>query len=164
MTRPIVELAFSHKTVIEEIIFLGTGCSSSTPLISCLMADRPTCKVCTSAMSNGSKNRRNNPSALIRFRHGNKGRLRNVLIDCGKTFYSSAVQYLVRDKIGPLDGVVLTHGHADAIFGLDDLRHFTGHDSLQSHVDIWLDQQTMDVVARSFPYLVDSSNVTGMPS
>lgn len=162
MTRPVIQIALDRPSIIEEIIFLGTGCSSSTPLISCLMQEKPTCKVCLDAASSEtSKNRRLNPSVLVRYRPSDGGPLRNILIDCGKTFYSAALQYLVRDKIGPLEAVILTHGHADAILGLDDLRHFTGHHSIQDHVDIWADKLTLDTISQTFPYLINPKAATG---
>jgi hypothetical protein len=45
-----------------------------------------------------------------------------ILIDCGKTFYESMIEWFPVYGITHLDGVILTHGHADAVFGIDDLR------------------------------------------
>lgn len=162
--RPILNIKVGRETIVKELVFLGTGTSSCTPLLGCLMIKNPTCKVCLSAAVPGaSKNRRLNTSALIRYQpSGAKGMaLKNVLIDCGKSFYSAAIQFMVRDKMGPLEGVLLTHGHADAMFGLDDLRHFTGHGSIQTQVDIWADQLTTKVIKEAFPYLVDQDGATG---
>lgn len=155
-------IELDRSSIVKEIIFLGTGCSSRTPLISCLMQEKPTCKVCVDAVATpSSKNLRLNPSAVVRYCPSDGGSLRNVLIDCGKTFYTAALQYMLRDKIGPLEAVILTHGHADAILGLDDLRHFTGHHSIQPHVDVWADRPTLDVIASAFPYLLNPAAATG---
>jgi hypothetical protein len=66
-------------SVIEQVIFVGSGCSSNTPALKCLLQDPPSCKVCLLALSaEGWKNRRNNPSILIRVRDHRdpEGRLR----------------------------------------------------------------------------------------
>jgi phosphoribosyl 1,2-cyclic phosphodiesterase len=64
-------------------------------------------------------------------------------------------------KLGAWEAVLLTHGHADAMLGLDDLRHWTGHGCLQDTVNIWADRETQAVVATTFPYLVDQNRATG---
>lgn len=60
-----------------------------------------------------------------------------------------------------LDGVIITHGHADACYGMDDLRGWTLGGTIQPHIDVYLAPETMDVVARTFPFLVDSAMATG---
>ena len=92
--------------------------------------------------------------------------IRNILIDCGKTFYESALTWFVEYRYKMIDAVILTHGHADAMMGMDDLRQWTmknspGNEAIQQSVPIYLDQETYQVVARSFPYMVDSTKATG---
>lgn len=154
-----------------EFVFLGTGTSSCVPNISCLTEDDPTCAVCIDALKyttqpSGkllqSRNRRRNTSGIVRFSHPD-GRIRNLLIDCGKTFYESAVEWCADNNIRQIDGVLLTHGHADAMLGLDDLRNWTlgdGADPVQSIVNVYLCPDTFSVVKRTFPYIVDTSNAT----
>lgn len=60
-----------------------------------------------------------------------------------------------------LDGVIITHGHADACYGMDDLRGWTLGGIIQKRINVYLAPETMDVVARTFPFLVDSSMATG---
>lgn len=99
-----------------------------------------------------------------RYRHSD-GSIRNILIDCGKTFYESALHSFPKHKIRKLDGVLLTHGHADAMLGLDDLRQWTfggdGCERVQEKVDIYLSKETFGVVKSAFPYCVDPSTATG---
>jgi len=146
-------------TCVKELVFLGTGTSSCIPLIGCLMNENPSCKVCVSAAA-GGKNRRNNVSAALRWQ-ADDGTLKSLLIDCGKTFYTAARRLAVPLKLGAWEAVLLSHGHADAMLGLDDLRHWTGHGCIQKSVDIWADEETMRVVRGAFPYLVDRGQATG---
>ncbi|RUS14953.1 hypothetical protein BC937DRAFT_93103, partial [Endogone sp. FLAS-F59071] len=149
-------------SIVEEIIFLGTGTSSCIPTVPCLTAPNPVCKPCLSTLTpKGAKNIRKNTSLLVRVRKDDtEGRLRNILIDSGKTFYESALRLFPRYRIREIDALVLTHGHADAMYGLDDLRAWTQKDSIQEYISIYLDQETMRSIEITFPYLVDSSKAT----
>lgn len=54
---------------VEEIVFLGTGTSSSVPTIACLTDPKKKCSVCLSAVTpEGFKNNRKNTSMVVRFR------------------------------------------------------------------------------------------------
>eukprot|EP00842_Homolaphlyctis_polyrhiza_P000869 jgi/Hompol1/1783/HPOL_002760-RA len=166
---------------LTEFIFIGTGTSGSVPNIHCLTKEPPTCEVCLSAirfdappepradgkpvlqLPHFSKNRRRNTSGMLRYMHSD-GRERNILIDCGKTFFDAALTWFVEYRLRTIDAVILTHGHADAIMGLDDLRQFTiggPKRRIQEVVHIYLSQETMEVVARAFPYLVHTEKATG---
>ncbi len=72
-----------------------------------------TCAVCTSA---DPHDRRLRPSLLVRWHQG--GRERVVVIDTGPDFREQAL----RAGLTHVDAVLYTHGHADHILGLDDLR------------------------------------------
>ena len=67
---------------------------------------------------------------------------------------------LYPNNVKKIDAVLLTHGHADAILGLDDLRSWTGVSS-HNPTPVYLSEETMSVVSRTFPYLVDPSLATG---
>jgi phosphoribosyl 1,2-cyclic phosphodiesterase len=57
---------------------------------------------------------------------------------------------------------ILTHGHADAFFGLDDLRSWcTLYKDVPYSIPVYLDQMTMDAITTTFPYMVDASKATG---
>jgi phosphoribosyl 1,2-cyclic phosphodiesterase len=85
------------------------------------------------------------------------GSVKHVLIDAGKTFYESSLQWFPLYGIDKIDAVVLTHGHADAMLGLDDLRPWTK----DAPIPVYLSQETLSVVRHAFPYLVDVSAATG---
>ncbi|GJJ68254.1 phosphoribosyl 1,2-cyclic phosphate phosphodiesterase [Entomortierella parvispora] len=145
-----------------ELIFLGTGTSSGVPSVPCLTDPNPTCKVCLSTLKpEGVKNIKRNTSAMIHFMHKD-GRERNILMDCGKSFYESARQWFPAHNLRCIDALVITHGHADAFFGLDDLRSWCLLDKNHPFsIPVYLDQPTMDIIASTFPYMVDATKATG---
>lgn len=161
-SRVAVRTTTNHK--VQEIILLGTGTSTCTPNLSCIASSAPSCRVCLDALRPDSPNRRLNTSSLIRYRDSS-GTLRNIMIDCGKSFYMGAAQWLFQHKISTdqLDGVILTHGHADAMMGLDDLRGWANADEngQQKSIKIYLNRSTLQVVEQVFPYLVDTRMATG---
>lgn len=107
-----------------RFIFLGTGCSTGTPTPLCLLGlipGRPHngCEVCQSAHAQlYHPNRRGNPSVLVQ----NPTRTTNLLIDCGKTFRESVFKWFPLYDIRGIHHILLTHEHADAVFGLDEIR------------------------------------------
>ena len=98
------------------------------------------CAVCTDARLPGSPNRRTRPSVLIAFAG------RNVLIDTGPDFHAQAT----RESLTQVDAVLYTHGHADHILGMDDLRplSFGKGTDLPLHADA----NTAAVLERVFEY------------
>lgn len=88
-----------------ELLFLGTGTSVGVPVIGC------DCPVCTSP---DPRNQRFRSSVLIRHKDA------HVLIDTAPELRQQALRYGLRR----VDAVLLTHTHADHIFGFDDLRRF----------------------------------------
>lgn len=133
------------------VTFLGTGVSTSIPCISCLLdRDCPACQY--AAANPESKTARNNVSIAITYQSpveevpGQKEeagvaasiqdsaasmtlaektpatRDRCILVDVGKTFRQAALKWLVPMKPSSIDAIFITHDHADAMFGLDDVR------------------------------------------
>jgi phosphoribosyl 1,2-cyclic phosphate phosphodiesterase len=91
-----------------SLTFLGTGTSMGVPSLGCA------CKVCTSADPHDKRLR---PSILVRWTDA-AGIERSVVIDTGPDFREQALGAgIVR-----VDAVFYTHGHADHILGMDDLR------------------------------------------
>ena len=59
-----------HASAHSSVLVAGCGSSSGMPSVRCLRGKKP-CEVCLEAFSNPrSKNRRHNPSLLIRYYHG----------------------------------------------------------------------------------------------
>lgn len=148
---------------IDKVLFLGTGTSGQVPAIHCVTKpDFGGCAACEDATRNPTgKNRRGCTAAAVIGRDAQDKQHSTILIDCGKTFYSNAVVHFPRNGVRSIRAVLLTHAHADAILGLDDLRAWTMGGVIQRYVDIYLTQETMTVVEGMFPYLVDRSKSTG---
>lgn len=151
------------STWIDKVLFLGTGTSGQVPAIHCVTKpDFGECAACQDATINPTgKNRRGCTAVAVIGRHPGDTQGSTILINCGKTFYSNAVVHFPRNGIRAIRAVLLTHAHADAILGLDDLRAWTMGGVIQRHVDIYLTQECMTVVEGMFPYLVDRSKSTG---
>lgn len=118
---------------VTELIFLGTGTSSSLPHVSCLTAssdELQRCQTCLSTLTpQGKKNIRRNTSAALRIRAAD-GRLvyakflpfraqlylgdfRTIVIDVGKNFQAAAVEWFPKYGLRKIDALLLTHAHAD---------------------------------------------------
>ncbi|KAG0233754.1 hypothetical protein BGW42_007214 [Actinomortierella wolfii] len=145
-----------------KLVLLGSGTSSSIPSIPCLTDPAKKCKVCLSSMTpEGNKNFKRNTSCLLQYEHPD-GRTRNIMIDCGKTYLEGAREFFPKHNVRRVDALVLTHGHADAFFGLDDLRSWCLIDKENPYsIPVYLDQTTMNSVADTFPYMVDAKMATG---
>ncbi|EOY27117.1 Catalytic, putative isoform 1 [Theobroma cacao] len=137
----------------SEIIFMGTGTSEGIPRVSCLTDPVKKCPVCTKAAELGNKNRRLNTSILIR--NSKPSGSCNILIDAGKFFYHSALRWFPAFGIRTIDAVIITHSHADAIGGLDDLRDWTNN--VQPHIPIYVANRDFEVMKKTHYYLVDTS-------
>lgn len=113
-----------------------------------------------------NKNYRCNPSILIRYRAQNEtsqaqisgtNNPKNILIDAGKTFRESAVRWFPVHNVRSIDSVLLTHGHADSIFGIDDLRS-TQQPMSRRPLDVYQSVETRAVTQQAFRYLYPELN------
>ncbi|KAJ1688245.1 hypothetical protein LUZ63_019635 [Rhynchospora breviuscula] len=143
----------------SSLIFLGTGCSSAVPNARCLIQPSdPPCKVCSDSLSippDLNPNYRCNTSLLIDYLEDNGMSRRYILIDVGKCFREQVLRWFVRHKIPRVDSIILTHEHADAVLGLDDIRvvqPFSPTNDIEP-TPIYLTQFAMDSISVKFPYL-----------
>lgn len=103
-----------------------------------------------------------NPSLLISFKHDD-GQRRYIQIDAGKDFKEQVLRWFVPYKIPRLDALILTHEHADAILGLDNVRGvqpFNVNNDIPP-TPVFVSQHTMDSVVAKFPYLVSKKRKEG---
>jgi len=116
------------------LTFLGSGTSMGVPTLGCA------CAVCRDAATPNSKNRRTRPSIRVAYNH------HTVVIDTGPDFHHQAV----REAIHTVDAVLYTHGHADHVLGMDDLRPLSfGH---PNGLPLYADQPTAEIIERVFEY------------
>ncbi|XP_020554098.1 putative hydrolase C777.06c [Sesamum indicum] len=146
----------------SALIFLGTGCSSAVPNLLCLIQPSdPPCHVCSQSLSlppDQNPNYRCNTSLLIDY-CSPEGKHKYILIDVGKTFWEQVLRWFTFYKIPQIDSIILTHEHADAVLGLDDIRTVQPF-SPTNDIDptpIYLTQDAMKSIAVKFPYLVQKN-------
>jgi phosphoribosyl 1,2-cyclic phosphate phosphodiesterase len=76
----------------------------------------------------------------------------NVVIDTGQDFHAQAV----RENLRSVDAVLYTHGHADHVLGMDDLRPLSfAH---PEGLPLYADDATADVIERIFEYTFRKSD------
>ena len=102
------------------------------------------CAVCTST---DPRDRRMRPSVLVRWHDGERERV--VIVDTGPDFREQAL----RSGLTRVDAVFYTHGHADHIFGLDDLRplSFTVYRE-GGQIPLYASDATREVLGRIYDY------------
>eukprot|EP00933_Yihiella_yeosuensis_P085019 TRINITY_DN9979_c1_g1_i1.p1 TRINITY_DN9979_c1_g1~~TRINITY_DN9979_c1_g1_i1.p1 ORF type:complete len:430 (-),score=54.49 TRINITY_DN9979_c1_g1_i1:245-1534(-) len=132
------------KTISCRFVIVGSGGSCSLPNLRHVLQPEAGCKVCLEAWSNPeSKNRRGNPCLLVSTALDD-GSKEHLLVDCGKTFEEAVRRQFPALKVHGLNAVLLTHGHADAILGLDSLREVQ---LAREPANVWVLQEKTPVYA-----------------
>lgn len=127
-----------------RVTFLGTGTSHGIPMIGC------DCAVCR---SDNPRNQRLRPSIYVESEN------QCVLVDATPDFRAQAL----RANIRRVDTVLMTHTHADHIFGLDDLRAFTARDGRK--MPVYGSPHSIEAIKRVFPYACTEKPAwAGLPS
>jgi phosphoribosyl 1,2-cyclic phosphate phosphodiesterase len=123
-----------------RVTFLGTGTSHGVPMIGC---DCATCR------SDDPRDRRLRPSIFI---EADGARL---LVDAGPDLREQAL----RHRIASVDAILFTHGHADHILGMDDVRAFNAR--LRGAMPCYGDAATLRDIRQTFWYVFDPKTPKG---
>lgn len=115
----------------DRFLFSGTGGSMGVPVIGC------TCPVCESTVKENKRLR----SAGFLFAQG-----KTIAVDAGPDFRTQCLRY----GIGAIDGIFVTHTHADHINGLDDVRIF--HFRKNAPIPCMLSKESIEDVESRFHY------------
>jgi phosphoribosyl 1,2-cyclic phosphate phosphodiesterase len=121
-----------------RVTILGSGTSHGIPVIGCR------CDVC---ISSNPKDKRSRSSILIE----ESGSV--ILIDTSIDFRIQAL----RAGIDHLDAVLMTHGHADHLHGLDDTRTLSRDQALP----IYGSPATLDEIRTRFDYIFKKTQAGG---
>jgi phosphoribosyl 1,2-cyclic phosphate phosphodiesterase len=127
------------------VTFLGCGTSTGVPMIGC------DCAVC---LSPNPRNKRMRPSILVTVEGRAKGE-GNLLVD---TTPEMRLQML-REGIGRIEAVFVTHNHADHILGMDDIRQFNFRNAMA--MPIYSDRPTLDHLRMVFDYAFRETPTAG---
>jgi phosphoribosyl 1,2-cyclic phosphate phosphodiesterase len=123
-----------------DVRILGCGSSGGVPRMG---EGGPQWGVCDPAQP---RNRRTRCSVLVS-RKGANGDTR-ALVDTSPDLR----EQLLAAKVGRLDGVLITHDHADQTHGMDDLRVLVLA-AKGRKIDLWSDQFALDSLERKFSYI-----------
>ncbi|MGD0632741.1 MAG: MBL fold metallo-hydrolase [Beijerinckiaceae bacterium] len=130
-----------------EIQILGCGSSGGVPRVAQGWgACDPT----------NPKNRRRRCAILLRQTNA-AGEVTQVLVDMGADL---RVQ-LIDAGIKRLDGILLTHSHADHTHGIDDLRPLV--QEMKARIGLYMDEFTSSIVRNAFRYVFDTPPGSGYP-
>ncbi|MEP6755891.1 MAG: MBL fold metallo-hydrolase [Chthonomonadales bacterium] len=117
-----------------RITILGSGTSHGVPMIGCK------CAICTST---NPKNRRYRPSITVEV----NGKV--ILVDTSTELRMQSLQF----GVDQVDAVMITHTHADHIFGMDDLRRF--NDLSGDVIPVYANEDHQADIRRIYPYIFD---------
>ena len=127
------------QTWIMKLTFLGTGTSTGVPSIAC---------ECETCLSDDPRDKRLRVSILIE--HGNQV----VLVDTSSDFRQQALRYGLKR----VDAVLITHCHADHIFGLDDIRPLNFR---YGALGVYANERAWPDIRRMFKYIFKPSHFGG---
>jgi len=118
-----------------RLTFLGTGTSFGVPVVGC------DCPVCSSS---DPRDQRTRHGALVSWEEG-----ATLLVDTPPELRLQ----LLREGVDRVDAVWFTHGHADHLHGIDDLRIFSLR--TRKSVPVFVASGFRDEISQRFRYIFD---------
>ncbi len=103
------------------------------------------------------RNRRRRCSILVQ-RHIETGDVTNVLVDTSPDLRDQ----LLTTQIKRLDGILMTHAHADHVHGIDDVRPLVILS--RKRIAMYMDQATSDTVTSRFDYIFQTPQGSQYPA
>jgi phosphoribosyl 1,2-cyclic phosphate phosphodiesterase len=133
-----------------RITVLGSGTSHGVPAIGC------DCAVCRSS---DPRDRRTRPSILIEVQSAPPSpfaaAVRSILVDTSTDLRAQALANDVRR----VDAILFTHGHADHVFGMDDVRRY--NQMQQTAIPVYADEGTLASLRHMFAYVFEPPQQQG---
>ncbi|AYF44229.1 beta-lactamase family protein [Halobacteriovorax sp. BALOs_7] len=117
-----------------SITFLGTGTSTGIPMLGC------NCNVCTSS---NPFNKRLRTSFLLQTKKT------TIVFDTGPDLRTQ----LLRENVQDVNGVIISHPHADHLNGIDDIRPFT----FNHPINLYTSSNCARVIHERFGYIFGSN-------
>lgn len=126
---------------VGRVTVLGSGTSHGVPIIGC---------GCGTCRSTDPRDDRTRPSIFIEFTGGPC-----VLVDTTPDLRQQAL----RHGVSRVDAILFTHGHADHVMGLDDVRRYNVLQ--QGSIPCFADRRTIGELRRVFAYVFESTDPGG---
>ncbi len=126
-----------------RVTVLGSGASHGLPVLTC------DCEVCR---SDDPRDKRLRTSIMVQ-----TGQT-TVVVDAGPDFR----QQMLRESVGRVDAVLITHQHHDHIGGFDDLRPYIF--KLKHPMPVYAAKDAQEEIKREYSYCFDENPYPGAPT
>lgn len=142
----IIKIVPSALSPALSVTVLGCGTSTGVPVIGC------PCAICRSS---DPRNKRLRPSLIVEIPAPGEPRPYRILVDTTPDMRTQ----MLRAGIEAIDAVLITHPHADHIFGMDDLRQFNF--SMGREIPVYGTPDTLDHLRNVFAYCFTETQTGG---
>ncbi len=119
------------------LTLLGTGTSSGVPVIGC---------DCATCQSTDPRDKRLRTGAMLQFTDAT-GQPRVILIDVPPDHREQSL----RAGIDRCDAILITHGHVDHVFGLDEVRRYNA--LMRQPIPVYADNETWEQLERVYRHI-----------